>query len=115
MQEILLRFIAGGTAVVLISALGRLKYELISGLFVLFPAVTLVSFYFLGQSAGSETVGKVALFSIYAVPTPIAFLLAFYFLQQRLPVTWALFWGVLAWLVAALVLVVLNTKFFHIT
>lgn len=48
--EIALRFVAGGSLIVLVTLLAKTKYPMLSGIFMLFPAVTLVGYYFIGQS-----------------------------------------------------------------
>ena len=78
------RFVAGGSVVVIVSWLARGKHPLLAGLFVLFPAVTLVSFYFLAQNASPDTMRRIALFSIYSLPTTLAFLATFYLSQHRM-------------------------------
>ncbi len=108
------RFVAGGSVVVIVSWLARGKHPLLAGLFVLFPAVTLVSFYFLAQNASPDTMRRIALFSIYSLPTTLAFLATFYLSQHRMSSIFGLCAAVASWLLVAIVLVALNARVFHI-
>jgi len=106
--ELLLRFIAGGGLIVIITLLAKTKYSFISGVMVLFPAVTLVGYYFLSQSVGTIQLKTITLFSIYALPATLIFLLVFYLLQGKYIVIYTLLFSVVAWFIAASVLIIIN-------
>jgi uncharacterized membrane protein (GlpM family) len=86
----------------------------LAGLLVLFPAVTLVSFSFLAKSSSPETMHRIALFSIYSFPATLTFLVAFFLAQQRLGSGAGLCLALVAWLVTASLLALLNTRVLHI-
>lgn len=103
--ELSLRFIAGGALVSLISILSKTKYSMLSGIIVLFPAVTLVGYYFIGQSVDSSRLKEIALISLYSFPTTIMFLLAFYFCQGRYDLISSLIISIVAWIITAGIIV----------
>ena len=78
---------------------------------VLFPAVTLVGYYFLGQSMDASQLKNVSLYSMYALPATFVFLLAFYYLQGRVGLIHTLLFSVIAWSISAGVLVGMNHVF----
>ena len=112
--EAISRFIVGGSLVLIVSLLGKLKNPYISGLVVLFPVVTLVGYYFLSLSVPGQALQRVVLVSLSAVPTTITFLATVYFTIAKMPAWKSLSLGLLAWLITALVLIVLDRFFFHI-
>jgi uncharacterized membrane protein (GlpM family) len=114
-QEIILRFVAGGILVVAVSALAKSKYPILAGLFVLFPAVTLVSFFFLARTVPSDTIRKITIFSIYTLPTTLAFLITFLQSHDRFGVLAGLAMAMGSWFLVAIVLLWLHLKVFHIS
>jgi len=106
--ELLTRFLVGGSLIVLVSLLSKTKYSVISGLLVLFPIVTLVGYYFIGQSVDSSTLHEITLFSMYSLPTTFIFLFTFYTLQTKYTLIESLFLSVMAWFLADGVLVIIN-------
>ncbi|MEA4961019.1 GlpM family protein [Lutispora sp.] len=112
--EAISRFIVGGSLVLIVSLLGKLKNPYISGLVVLFPVVTLVGYYFLSLSVTGQALQRVVLVSLFAVPTTITFLTTVYFTIAKMPAWKSLSLGLLAWLVTALILILLDRWFFHI-
>jgi len=62
--ELLTRSLVGGSLIVLVFLLGKTKYSVISGLFVLFPIVTLVGYFFIGQSVDSSKLHEITLFHL---------------------------------------------------
>ena len=57
LPELLVRFIAGGTLVVIISILGKSHHPQLAGLAVLFPVVSVVGYYFLISAIGGDRGG----------------------------------------------------------
>ena len=106
--ELTLRFCAGGGLIVLITLLAKTKYPMLSGIFMLFPAVTLVGYYFVGQSMSIPQLQQITKFSIYALSTTFIFLLCFYFAQVRFSLNISLIASTIAWLVAAGVLLLVT-------
>lgn len=103
--EIALRFVAGGSLIVLVTLLAKTKYPMLSGIFMLFPAVTLVGYYFIGQSMSIPELQQVTKFSIYALSTTFVFLLVFYYAQEKQSLNLALISATVAWFVSAGILV----------
>jgi len=66
MIEYILYFITGGLIVTSVIALARAGYPFLSGLALTFPAVTIVSFYFIGKSKGAGFVATTAKSSFLA-------------------------------------------------
>ena len=64
MIELLTRFLVGGSLIVLVSLLAKLKYSVIAGLFVLIPIVTLVGYFFTGQSVDSSKLHEITRFHL---------------------------------------------------
>ena len=112
--ELILRFIAGGSIVVLVSLLAKSDHPFLSGLIVLFPAVTLVSFFFLKNSVSTESIHKISLFSIYTYPTTLCFLVAFYIYHSKYGVINGLCIAIAAWILSAVLLIFLNSRYIHI-
>jgi uncharacterized membrane protein (GlpM family) len=106
--ELAVRFIAGGSLVVAVSLLAKAKNPVLAGLFVLFPAVTLVGFYFIGASVDAAGLKKIALFSMAALPTTFVFLITFYLLIGSMALKPCLLLSTLAWCAAAAAVVAIN-------
>ena len=62
--ELLTRFLVGGSLIVLVSLLAKMKYSVISRLLMLFPIVTLVGYFFIGQSVDSSKLHEITLFHL---------------------------------------------------
>ncbi|MGP8322454.1 MAG: GlpM family protein [Methanosarcinaceae archaeon] len=105
--ELVLRFVVGGGLIVLVTLLAKTKYPMLSGIFMLFPAVTLVGYYFIGQSMTAPQLQNITRFSIYALSTTFIFLLTFYFTQERFSLNLSLMSSTVAWFISAGVLLIL--------
>ena len=66
MLDYFLYFITGGAIVTAVIWLARAGYPFLSGIALVFPSVTLVSFYFVGKSSGWEAVALSAKSTLYA-------------------------------------------------
>lgn len=106
-----LRFVVGGAAILFISLLSETEYRVLAGLFVLFPAVTVVGYYFYSLEVSQSQLAETVLFSIIAIPTVLAYLVAFYFSVKRFSVNTSLILGICGWMVVALIIVLLNQKY----
>ncbi|MDR3540605.1 MAG: GlpM family protein [Desulfosporosinus sp.] len=102
--ELLTRFLVGGTLVVLINLIGKSRNSLIAGLAMLFPAITLLGYYFLSLSQHGS-LSKTVMFSIWSLPTSLVFLLALYFTIDKIPILQALTFGIASWLITAIVII----------
>ncbi|MDR3601898.1 MAG: GlpM family protein [Desulfosporosinus sp.] len=102
--ELLTRFLVGGTLVVLINLIGKSRNNFVAGLAMLFPAITLIGFYFLSISQHGS-LSKTVLFSIWSLPTSLVFLVTLYFTIDKIPILQALVLGIVSWLIAAIVVI----------
>ena len=99
--ELITRFFVGGTFVVLINLIGKSRNSFVSGLAMLFPAITLLGYYFLSISQHGP-LSKTVMFSIWSLPTSLAFLLTLYFTIDKIPILQALALGIASWLITAI-------------
>lgn len=106
--ELIMRFLVGGAFVVIINLIGKSGNSLISGLAMLFPAITLLGYYFLSISQHG-LLSKTVMFSIWSLPTSLAFLLALYFTIDKIPIIQSLILGIAAWLITALIVIGIYT------
>lgn len=111
LQEAIVKFVAGGSLILLISLLGKSKYNHLSGILVLFPVVTVIGYYFLSSYVPGERLQRIVLFSILSLPTVLVFLLVLYIALNRMSVIPALVMGIMAWLVTALLITLIDYKF----
>lgn len=102
--EALSRFALGGGLIVLVSLIGKSKNPSLSGLAVLFPIVTVVGFYFLSRTVAPLELKSIILFSIFSLPSVLAFLLALYWAVGKFPILASMFVGIGAWLATALLI-----------
>lgn len=107
--EYLLYFVAGGSIVSLVVYLAEQGHPFLSGIALVFPSVTMLSFYLIGRTTGSAAVvesAKSALFATFIVWVP--YVLVIVYLTPRLGVNSALAGGVLVFI--ALVLLWIYTR-----
>lgn len=108
--EVIVRFVAGGTLIVLVSLLGETEYGLFSGLAVLFPIVTLTGYYFLSLQMPVPELQQIVLFSILGVPTVWGFTIGFYFALNDFSVPMSLLIGIMSWLIVAITIVLIDSQ-----
>jgi uncharacterized membrane protein (GlpM family) len=97
-----LRFILGGTLVLLIGLAAKDGRSTLAGILAMFPVITAVSFTFIAQSGDIKLLRDTVLSSVVSLPATLAFLLAFYFCLGRMRFAAALLIGLAAWGIAAL-------------
>ena len=105
MNEFALKFIAGGSLITLISLISKCKYPYISGLFMMFPAVTLVGYYFVSGNVTAAELKNITAFSLVSLVTVAAFILSFYYFQSRTTIFYSLGCSLVCWSVSAAVVV----------
>ena len=110
LAEAISRFVVGGSIILFISLLSETKYKILSGLFVLFPAVTVVGYYYYSLEVSQTQLESTVLFSLVAVPAVVAYLVTFYLSIQRFSVPVSLGIGIVGWLVAAAAIVFINQQ-----
>ncbi|MBI5253057.1 MAG: hypothetical protein HY930_01455 [Euryarchaeota archaeon] len=105
-MEYISYFITGGGVVTIATWLARMGHPFLSGIALMFPSVTLVSFYFLGKSAGGEAVSasaKSALRATFFLWLP--YMTTIIYLTPRLGVNKALLFALAVFLMLALIYV----------
>ncbi len=108
MNEFALKFIAGGGLITLISLISKCKYPYISGLFMMFPAVTLVGYYFVSMNVNPTELKNITAFSLVSLVTVAVFIMSFYFFQSRMTIFYSLGCSLGCWSVSAGVVVFLS-------
>ncbi|MCD4811396.1 GlpM family protein [bacterium] len=108
MNEFALRFIAGGSLITIVSLISKCKYPYISGLFMMFPAVTLVGYYFVSGNVTPLELKSITVFSLVSLVTVAVFIVSFYVFQSKYDVIFALLLSLLCWSVSAGVIVFLS-------
>jgi uncharacterized membrane protein (GlpM family) len=108
MLRYLLYFLVGGFVVTLVTALAERGQPLLAGVVAIFPSITLVTFYFIGRSAGDLAVSLTAKSCLLSFFVWIPYALAVIWLSPRLGTNKALAIGVLIYAVLAFALVSAN-------
>ncbi len=103
-NEMVLKFIVGGSLITLISLISKCKYPYISGLFMMFPAVTLVGYYFVSMNVTPPELKNITAFSLVSLVTVAAFIVSFYYFQSRMAIFYSLSCSLVCWSLAGLVL-----------
>jgi uncharacterized membrane protein (GlpM family) len=107
--DILLKGLISGALVTLILLLSRIERTQAAGVLVLFPAITLLSYYFIGQSEGELQLRAVVRGSVMAFPIWLVFMAIVYFTLPVLDFRLALLVATGAWvLVSALYLLLVR-------
>ena len=105
LAEIAIRSVSAAAVVTAVTLIARTKYTALSGVVLLFPAVSLVGLYFIGQTVDAIQLKQVTKYSIYALSTTFIFLVAFYYAQRTMDVPTALIASTAAWVVSAVALI----------
>ena len=108
MIRYVLYFLVGGFVVTLMSVLAERGHPLLAGIVAIFPGITLVSFYFIGQVAGDVAVARTAKACLLSIPIWIPYAVAIVWLSPRIGTNKALLIGVLIFTVLAFALVYAN-------
>ena len=108
MIRYLLYFVVGGCIVTAIIVLAERGHPFLAGIAALFPSITLVSFYFIGKSAGNEAVALTAKSCLFSLIIWIPYVLAIAWLSPRIGTNKALLIGVLIFSILAFALVYAN-------
>lgn len=112
--EFILKFIFGGLIVTLISALSETEYRILSGLFVLFPAVTAVGYYFASQAMNTKELQDMAIFSLLSLPTLAIFFISFYVLIQYYSSLISILLSILMWLISSFIFIIINKYYLNL-
>ena len=100
-NELTMKFVAGGTLITVISLLSKSRYPYVSGLFMMFPAITLIGYYFVSGSVTSTQLREITIYSLYSVLTVVVFIISFYYFQSRYEIVNALIYSLFLWFLSA--------------
>lgn len=103
-----LRFILGGTLVLLIGLVAKNGRSTLAGIIAMFPVITAVSFAFLAKSVDISILKSTVLSSVVSLPATLVFLIVLYFCLGRLSFVVSLLISLGAWGIAALAVYLLR-------
>lgn len=104
-----IRFIVGGTLVLLIGIVAKNGKSTLAGIIALLPVITAVSFSFLAQSSDIKIVKDAVLSGIFSLPATLIFLLVFYFYVGKMPLIGTLVISLLSCGIAAAIIYFIKT------
>ena len=100
-MTIIAKGVISGIVVSLVLLFAQSNKSHAAGIAVLFPAITLLSYYFIGSSEGSTTLRAVVRSSVGAFPIWLAFMAVVYFALRAMDFRLALALATLVWLCLA--------------
>ena len=104
-MELLVKACLGAVAVVIIELLARTRNYYIAGLVPLFPTSALISHYIVGSQRTVPELEETVGFSMFSLIPYLVYLVAVYYLADRLRLELSLLMGTLFWTAAAAILV----------
>ncbi|NWA27041.1 GlpM family protein [Pseudomonas gingeri] len=107
----MLKAALGALVVVLLAALSKTRNYYIAGLVPLFPTFALIAHYIVGKGRSLDDLKTTILFGMWSIIPYFIYLATLYVLVDRLRLEASLALAVLAWLLAASVLVSLWLRF----
>ncbi|MPQ69739.1 hypothetical protein GC387_24365 [Pseudomonas sp. MWU12-2323] len=110
-MDLLLKAALGALVVVLLAALSKTRNYYIAGLVPLFPTFALIAHYIVGKGRSIDDLKTTILFGMWSIIPYFIYLATLYVLVDRLRLETSLALAVLAWLLAASVLVSLWLRF----
>lgn len=102
MLDILLKSVAAGALVAIVLVCVRLGKPELAGVLLSFPALTIVSYLFIGHGQGSEQLLQVVKVSIMMLPLWALFMLATYLLLRHTDYRMAVAGATFCWMIAAI-------------
>ncbi len=110
--SILLYFLAGGLTVSAGVLLGNSANSALSGLALMFPSVTVVSYYFIGKSMGTEiATASIKSTIATALIAWLPYMLVLLYLTPKMGVNKAMFFGVLTFLIIGTTWLTINSRY----
>lgn len=107
----LVRFLTGGALIALLPLVSQRFGSSVAGVFLLFPAVSVIGLVVLGQAQGNSVVASASLTALIAVPTVAVFLLVVHLtLSRGIVLPLALATAIAAWLLTAVPIVWLRAS-----
>jgi len=110
-MDLLLKAALGALVVVLLAALSKTRNYYIAGLVPLFPTFALIAHYIVGKGRSLDDLKTTILFGMWSIIPYFIYLATLYVLVDRLRLEVSLALAVVAWLLAASVLVSLWLRF----
>jgi uncharacterized membrane protein (GlpM family) len=98
-----LRFILGGTLVLLIGLVAKSGRSGLAGIIALFPVITAVSYSFMAKSVDIKIMKDAVFNSMVSLPATLVFLFVFYFCLGRVNFVATLVFSLAAWFIVALI------------
>ena len=108
-MSLLLKAALGAVIVMAIALLSRSRYFLIAGLVPLFPSFALISHYIVGVERSREDLKATIAFGLWALLPYAVYLIAAYFLVDKMSLWPALTLSAIFWCLAAAVLIYYRT------
>lgn len=112
MVSLILKCTMGVIAVLLIALLSKTKSFYMAGLIPLFPTFALIAHYIVGTERANTDLRTTALFGLFSLIPYAIYLFAVYWLSVKTSLTITLLTATIAWLIAAVVLLVF-WQYFH--
>ncbi|OOG38902.1 GlpM family protein [Rhodanobacter sp. C05] len=106
-MSLLIKSLIGALMVLLIGLLARTRNYYIAGLLPLFPTFALMAHYVVGSERGNAELKATIVFGLWAIVPYVAYLLALYWLVDRMRLLPALAGALLVWCIFAAVAVLL--------
>ena len=110
MISLFLKCLLGAVAVLLIALLSKTKSFFVAGLVPLFPTFALIAHYIIGTERTAADLRATALFGLWSLFPYAIYLFAVYWLSIRLSLVATLFWATFAWLLSAVVLLMVWSR-----
>ncbi len=108
MKNIIIYFITGGLFTTLIVVLEQSGFRLLSGLMVLIPVFTLVSYIFIGQTEGGLAVSQHAQFVLWGtIISWIPYMIVVAYLSPKIGPTKAIIAGMVVFFILATVFILI--------
>ncbi|WP_066566596.1 GlpM family protein [Snodgrassella sp. CFCC 13594] len=105
MGSLIIKGAIGAMVVLLIAVLSKSKSFYIAGLVPLFPTFALIAHVIVYQAQGTTGLRQTALFGLWSMIPYAVYLLLVYVLAERWPLWLVLGMATVAWVVAAMVLI----------
>ncbi|MDD5449378.1 MAG: GlpM family protein [Candidatus Omnitrophica bacterium] len=111
-SNLIIYFITGGLFTTIIVALEESHQRLLSGLATLIPVFTLVAYFFIGQAKGGKAVGQHAKFVLVGTLISwVPYMLLIAYLSPKIGPNKAIFAGLAAFFVLALIYITAVNRF----
>ena len=100
-MEYLIRFIAGGAMIVLLSYIAENKSPFLAGVLAMFPIMFVTTLFLVGSSSGMDVARSLAGSMVVSMPILLIFCGVFYVASMRFALYPTVAISITAWLIAA--------------